>query len=925
MEKTYDPQKIEPKWYKTWEQAHYFQPDNNNSVSYCIMLPPPNVTGSLHMGHGFQHTLMDALIRYHRMCGENTLWQPGTDHASIATQMIVERRLQAEGKSRHDVGRQGFLEHAWQWKAESGGTITRQMRRLGSSVDWSRERFTMDEKYSQAVEKVFVDFYNEGLIYRGKRLVNWDPHQLTAISDLEVVTSEEQGQLYYLRYPLANGNGYIVVATSRPETLFGDVAVAVNPDDERYQHFIGQYLQLPLTERTIPIIADSAVLADFGTGCVKITPAHDFNDNAMGQRHQLPQINIFTPNAHLNENVPVTYQGMERFAARKQVITDLEKLNLVDKIEAYTIKIPRTERSGIIVEPYLTDQWFMKMTALAEPAIAAVQDNKVRFIPENWSNTYFHWLNNIQDWCISRQLWWGHQIPAWYDDQGNVYVGRNEQEIRDKHQLAATISLHRDEDVLDTWFSAALWPFATLGWPEKTTELNTFYPTNVLVTGFDIIFFWVARMIMLGLKIMGDVPFKEVYITGLIRDHEGHKMSKSKGNVLDPIDIIDGIDVENLIAKRTTGLMQPAMAEKITQATHKQYPKGIAAYGTDALRFTFCALASTTRDIRFDLGRVEGYRNFCNKLWNAARFVLMNVEEKLTDSTPFAGIAIKNLSLPDQWILTRLQQTIAEAHQYFHNYRFDLLAQAIYEFTWNEYCDWYLELTKPLLNDAHADAKQQQATRYTLIYVLETLLRLLHPLMPYITEEIWQRVAPLLSKTNKTIMLQTYPAVDKNFINTAAATDMDVIKAIIIGIRTIRSEMNIIPSKRIPVLCKTDPITYQAIEKQLSLITALAKLNSIKRLDETAVAPPSAIAIVGNIQLLVPLADLIDPAAERARLNKEQANLDKELQRINAKLSNESFTKNAPSEIITKETLRQAELQSALEKLNAQLELLQKL
>lgn len=916
MEKTYEPQTIESKWYQTWEDNQYFQPSQTSAKSYCIMLPPPNVTGSLHMGHGFQHTLMDALTRYHRMCGENALWQPGTDHAGIATQMVVERQLLAEGKKRHDLGRDAFESKVWEWKCQSGGMITRQMRRLGSSVDWSRERFTMDPQFSKAVEKVFIDLYREGLIYRGKYLVNWDPQLLTAISDLEVISTEEQGHLWHIRYPLAAGKGHVIVATTRPETLLGDVAVAVHPDDERYKHLIGQQIILPLTDRTIPIIADGMVDKEFGTGCVKITPAHDFNDYAMGQRHNLPQINIFTPDAHLNDNAPAAYKGMERFAARKKIVADLEAQNLIEKIEPHTLKVPRGDRSGVVIEPYLTDQWFMKMKPLAEPAIAAVTSGQIRLIPENWTKTYLQWLENIEDWCVSRQLWWGHRIPAWYDEQGNIYVGESETHIRKQHNLADTINLRQENDVLDTWFSAALWPFATLNWPEQTPELKLFYPTSVLVTGFDIIFFWVARMVMLGLKFTGKVPFRDVYVTGLIRDHEGQKMSKSKGNVLDPIDIIDGIDLNSLIAKRTSGLMQPQMAQKITQATTKQFPSGIAAYGTDALRFTYCALASTNRDIRFDLGRVEGYRNFCNKLWNATRYVLMNTEDK-TIETPESKL---NYTLADRWILSRLQNTIQQAHIYFTNYRFDLLAQALYEFTWNEYCDWYLELAKPILTNAEAHPSEQNATRFTLVYVLETLLRLLHPLMPFITEEIWQRVAPLLNKNITTIMLQPYPAVDNTIIDEDAVNEIEWLKNIVINLRTLRSEMHINPGKRIPLLCQYGSNSDQnRMQKHEHLIKTLAKIEAIGWLPPQEQPPATAMVLVGDLQLHVPLAGLIDVQAETARIQKEIAQLDKDLQHSAQKLANENFVKSAPAAVVAKEQARKTECETAIQKLQEQL------
>lgn len=914
MEKTYNPHAIETKWYQTWESNNYFQPSNKGDA-YCIMLPPPNVTGSLHMGHGFQDTLMDALIRYNRMNGKNVLWQGGTDHAGIATQMVVERQLLAQGKTRHDLGREKFLEKVWDWKHESGGNIARQLRRMGVSIDWTRERFTMDADYATAVEKVFIDLYNEGLIYRGQRLVNWDPQLLTAISDLEVVSNEEQGHLWHIRYPLASGDGHIVVATTRPETMLGDVAVAIHPDDERYQKLIGQQLKLPLCDRTIPIIADETVEPGFGSGCVKITPAHDFNDYAMGQRHQLPQINIFTPDAHINENAPKPYRGLERFKARKKIIQDLEQLNLIEKIEPHTLKIPRGDRSGVVVEPYLTDQWFMKMKPLAEPAIETVKQGNIRFYPENWSKIYFQWLENIEDWCISRQLWWGYRIPAWYDEQKNIYVGQNEIEIRKKYNLANDVKLHQDTDVLDTWFSAALWPFATLGWPEQTPEFKTFYPTSVLVTGFDIIFFWVARMVMLGLKFTGKIPFNEVYVTGLIRDHEGQKMSKSKGNVLDPIDLIDGIELEPLVKKRIAGLMQPEMAKRIEQATRKQFPQGISAFGTDALRFTYCALASTTRDIRFDLGRVDGYRNFCNKLWNAARFVLMNTEEQdngfNTDEIEF--------SLADRWIRSKLQRTIQQVHEHFKDYRFDLVAQAIYEFVWNEYCDWYLELAKTVLTSPNSTAQQQRGTRNTLLTILETLLRLLHPIMPFITEEIWQRVAPLTNTKDATIMLQSYPNQFSE-IDTDAETEIDWLKNVIIAIRTVRSEISIAPGKKIPLLLsKGTDADKKRIAHNQPFIMVLAKVETIDWLADNQTPPQATMSLVGDLHLLIPMAGLIDVAAESARVKKELDKLGKELENAQGKLANANFVKNAPAEVVAKETARMSELQTTIVKLQTQL------
>lgn len=911
IEKTYQPNAIEQHWYQTWEKNHYFAPQGTGKP-YCIMLPPPNVTGSLHMGHGFGFTLMDVLIRYHRMQGNDTLWQPGTDHAGIATQMVVEKQLLMNGKSRHDLGRDEFIKKIWSWKAESGGNITRQLRRLGASLDWSRERFTMDESLTKTVSEVFVRLYDEGLIYRGTRLVNWDPKLLTAVSDLEVISNEEEGKLWHLRYPLADGKGHIVVATTRPETMLGDVAVAVHPDDERYQHLIGKQIHLPLTDRSIPIIADEYVEKEFGSGCVKITPAHDFNDYAIGQRHQLTPINIFTPTAHINENAPTAYQGLERFAAREKILHDLEALGLIEKIEKHLLKVPRGEKTDAIIEPYITQQWFMKMKPLAEPAIAAVEKGDVKFIPENWSKTYFQWLHNIEDWCISRQIWWGHRIPAWYDDAGNVYVGQDEKTVREKYKLAAQINLQQDHDVLDTWFSSALWPFSTLGWPEKTPEFSTFYPNSVLVTGFDIIFFWVARMIMMGLKFTGKVPFKEVFITGLIRDAEGQKMSKSKGNVLDPLDLIDGITLDDLIRKRTFGLMQPKMAQKIEKNTRAEYPEGIASYGTDALRFTFCALASYGREIRFDLNRLEGYRNFCNKLWNAARYVLMNTEGKDTS----AG----ELSLPDRWILSRLQTTIESAQQAITQYRFDLLAQAIYEFTWNEFCDWYLELSKPVLTSADSRAEQLRGTRHTLVTVLETILRLLHPVMPFITEEIWQRVAPLAGVHSNTIMLQAYPTVQQALHDAKVESELEWVKNIIIAIRTIRSEMNIAPGKPLSVLLqKGTELDKKRFHDNQHLIMTLAKLADVTWLKADEKHPESATALLGELEILIPMAGLIDKTEESARLNREIAKLLKDAERGEAKLQNPNFVDRAPSDVVEKERVKLNELKTTLNKLEEQL------
>lgn len=912
MEKTYNPHAIEKIWYDTWEKNHYFAPAGTGKP-YCIMIPPPNVTGSLHMGHGFQHTVMDILIRTHRMQGDQTLWQPGTDHAGIATQMVVERQLLMAGKTRQELGRENFVEKVWEWKQESGGTITRQFRRLGDAVDWSRERFTMDEPYSHAVSEAFIRLHAEGLIYRGTRLVNWDPKLLTAISDLEVVSAEEEGNLWHIRYPLEGENGHIIVATTRPETLLGDVAVAVHPDDERYQHLIGKQVRLPLTERTIPIIADDFVEKEFGSGCVKITPAHDFNDYAFGQRHNLTPINIFTPDAHLNAEVPATYRGLERFAAREQIVKDLEVLGLIEKIDKHMAKIPRGDRSGVVIEPFLTQQWFMKMQPLAAPAIAAVEKGEVKFIPENWNKTYFQWLNNIEDWCVSRQLWWGHRIPAWYDDHGNIYVGHDEADVRQRNNLAADLHLQQDNDVLDTWFSSALWPFATLGWPEQTPELQTFYPSSVLVTGFDIIFFWVARMIMMGLKFTGQVPFREVFITGLIRDADGHKMSKSKGNILDPLDLIDGISLEELISKRTYGLMQPKMAQKIEKSTRQHFPDGIAAHGTDALRFTFCSFASYGREIRFDLGRLEGYRNFCNKLWNAARYVMMNVPEPQTDRG--------ELSLPDRWILSRLQNTITTMKEALSLYRFDLLAQAIYEFTWNEFCDWYLELSKPILNSAQSSEAQLRGTRHTLVTVLETLLRLLHPIMPFITEEIWQKIAPLAGIAGPSIMLQPYPQFDAGLANKADEAELDWVKNVIVAIRTIRSEMNISPGKMLPVLFnKGTAQDRTCYENNRHLIHTLAKLEQATWLAADAVYPESATALVGDLEILIPMAGLIDKKEESARLTREIMKLAKDAERTESKLQNPNFADKAPAEVVEKERSKLVELKAALVKMESQLE-----
>ncbi len=929
MEKTYTPHAIEQRWYQIWEEQGYFAAKPEGE-SYCIMIPPPNVTGSLHMGHAFQDTIMDALTRYHRMKGYSTLWQVGTDHAGIATQMVVERLCNAEGKTRHDYGREKFLEKVWQWKEESGGMITRQLRRMGSSLDWNRERFTMDEGMSDAVQEVFIRLYEEGLIYRGKRLVNWDPVLHTAVSDLEVLSEEENGSMWHLRYPLSNGQGHLIVATTRPETLLGDAAVAIHPNDDRYKHLLGEFVELPLTGRRIPIIADEYVDPEFGTGCVKITPAHDFNDYEVWTRHRntsvlqdLPHgglINIFTVDATIrsndtNENnlIPAKYSGLDRFEARKQMVTDLEAEGLLEKIVEHKLMVPRGDRTHSVIEPLLTDQWYVKVAPLAVPAIAAVENGDIKFVPDNWKNTYFDWMRNIQDWCISRQIWWGHRIPAWYDDKGNIYVARSEQDIRDQHNLSADYPLKQDEDVLDTWFSSALWPFSTLGWPENTPELAKHYPTSVLVTGFDIIFFWVARMIMMGLKFQDGVPFKEVYIHGLVRDAEGQKMSKSKGNVLDPIDIIDGIKLDALIEKRTAGMMQPHLAKKIEQATRKDFPDGIQSYGTDALRFTFASLASTGRDIRFDLARTEGYRNFCNKLWNAARYVLMNTEEQdngLSDA-PCSYTQV------DRWIISRLHQVTVTTSNAIDNYRFDLAAQAIYEFTWNEYCDWYLELAKiSLQSDASA---LQRGTRKTLLTVLETLLRLTHPLMPFITEEIWQRVAPLAGIHADTIMLQPYPIANEAQVDANAIAEINWVMNFILGVRRIRGEMNIAPGKPLPVLLQSGSATDQNyLTNNTVYLQKLARLESITWLNNNDTTPESAIALVGEMKILIPMAGLIDKEAELARLEKEIQKINNDLPRVEGKLSNPTFIDKAPTEVINKEKAKLADLQSTLNNLKQQ-------
>ncbi|MGV6859846.1 MAG: valine--tRNA ligase [bacterium] len=934
MEKAYSPRDIETHWYETWEKNGYFAP-SGEGTPYSIMIPPPNITGTLHMGHGFNNTIMDTLIRYHRMKGDNTLWQPGTDHAGIATQMVVERQLEAEDKTRHDLGRDAFIERIWEWRKESGGTITRQLRRLGSSLDWEHERFTMDEGLSTAVKEVFVQLYEEGLIYRGKRLVNWDTKLHTAVSDLEVLNEEENGHMWHMRYPLSNGQGHLVVATTRPETLLGDCAVAVNPEDERYKHLIGEQLELPLTGRKIPVIADPEhVDAEFGTGCVKITPAHDFNDYAVWQRHRDESaiadqvhgglINIFTVDAAVRDNeedegqlIPAQYIGMDRYQARKQIVADLEAAGLLEKVEDHKLMVPRGDRSGTVIEPFLTDQWYVKVEPLAKPAIEAVENGDIRFVPDNWKNTYFEWMRNIQDWCISRQIWWGHRIPAWYDDEGNVYVGRDEAEVREKHSLPADYPLRQDEDVLDTWFSSALWPFSTQGWPEKTAQLDAFYPSSVLVTGFDIIFFWVARMIMMGMKFQGNVPFKEVYVHGLVRDSDGQKMSKSKGNVIDPLDLIDGIDLESLVAKRTSNMMQPEKAKAIEKATRKSFPKGIEAYGTDALRFSFAVQATTGRDIRFDLQRVEGYRNFCNKLWNAARYVLMQCEGKDTGTQ---GGDVE-LSLADRWILSLQQDLKQDVAKYIESYRFDLAAKALYEFTWNEYCDWYLELSKPLLFADDTSEAAQRGTRQTLVQVMENLLRLLHPIMPFITEEIWQQIKPMAGVEGETIMTQLWPTRDEQLVDEDAVSDLEWVRQFIVGVRSIRAEMDVKPSQTLPVLLADwSDADRRRFDTNESFIFRLAKLEGVEWLERIDDAPESATALVGEMKILIPLAGLVDKEAEIARLEKEITKHRTNLEKTEARLNNPSFADKAPEKVVAAARSQADEQRKTVEQLQGQLE-----
>ena len=924
MDSSFDPHAIEQSLYQEWENANYFAPSGNGE-GYCILIPPPNVTGTLHMGHAFNQTLMDTLIRYQRMSGKRTLWQMGTDHAGIATQMLVERQLGEQGIKRHDLGREAFTEKVWEWRANSGGTIAQQIRRMGSSLDWSRDRFTMDEGYAEAVTEVFVRLYDEGLIYRGQRLVNWDPKLGTAISDLEVENSEEQGHLWHFRYPLLDekttqeGKDYLVVATTRPETMLGDTAVAVHPDDERYAHLVGSFVNLPLVDRKIPIIKDEYVDREFGTGCVKITPAHDFNDNEIGTRHNLELINIFNPDATVNDLAPSAYRGLSRETARKQVVEDLQDLGLLDQIKDHTLMVPRGDRSGAIIEPLLTDQWFVKIAPLAEPAIAAVENGDIEFVPKQYENLYFAWMRDIQDWCISRQQWWGHQIPAYYDEHDKIYVARSEAEARDKYQLDDSVVLKRDPDVLETWFSSALWPFATLGWPQDTPELDQFLPSSTLITAHDIIFFWVARMIMMTLHFTGKIPFRHVYIHGLVRDAEGNKMSKTKGNGLDPLDFIDGIGLDELLDKRTSNLTQPQLAPKIAAATKKDFPDGIPSYGTDALRFTFCALASTGRDVRFDLNRIEGYRNFCNKLWNATKFVLGNSEELDLD-------APATQSMVDQWIESKLHQLIKDTEYALATYRFDMYASHIYEFVWHEYCDWYLELTKPLLWDDEVSAEIKNGTRKTLLSVLEALLRITHPVMPFITETLWRQVAPHLQQTGTSIMLQSYPEVSEHPLHSNAQAQVEWLKEVVTALRTIRGEAQIKPRQDIKLLLQNgQPQDRQRVSDGASMLRRLANVSDIDWLEDTETPPPHALGLVGELKLMVPLAGLIDVQAERQRIDKELDKAQKEQQRIENKLQNEKFVNNAPAEVVAKERDKVADLQGKIATLADQLKQLDEL
>ncbi len=966
LENAYNPSAVEAGMYQGWEESGYFQPTFDKDDSFSIALPPPNVTGSLHMGHGFNNAIMDALTRYHRMDGDNTLWQPGTDHAGIATQMVVERRLNAEGIRRHDLGRDAFIDKIWEWKEESGDNITTQIRRLGSSVDWSRERFTMDDGLSNAVKEVFVRLFDEGLIYRGKRLVNWDPKFQTALSDLEVENHDEKGNLWHFRYYFTDkdlttqdGKNYLVVATTRPETLLGDTAVAVNPSDERYAHLVGKTITLPITGRIVPIVADDYVDIEFGTGCVKITPAHDFNDYELGRRHELPLINVLDAHANILPQMEIypdlqtrepnlettpsdhagdSYAGLERFTARVKMVAQAQEEGWLDSIEDYELKAPRGDRSGVIVEPWLTDQWYVAVNKLAGPAIDAVENGDIEFVPAQYKNMYMAWMTDLQDWCISRQLWWGHRIPAWYDDAtGEIYVARDEAEVRTKYNLSDDIKLRQDDDVLDTWFSSGLWTFSTLGWADPAADkkvLETFHPTSVLVTGFDIIFFWVARMIMLTMHFVKNedgspqVPFKTVYVHGLVRDGQGQKMSKSKGNVLDPIDIIDGIDLETLVEKRTSNMMNPKDAAKIEKQTRKEFPEGIPAYGTDALRFTFTSLASTGRDINFDLKRVEGYRNFCNKIWNASRFVLMNCVDKEGSALPIDQSAKPEVwELPEKWIMSRLNSSVQHIHQHFNQYRLDMVSHDIYEFIWNEYCDWYVELAKASLNDDSVTDERKAQIRYVLLHVLETALRFTHPIMPYLTEEIWQTIAPLLNRKNTdSIVIADYPQTDSALISEQIESDMDWLQELIASVRNIRGEMKLGNAVRLPVLLQNiSNEEEQRLSRIANQFKALAKVESLTLLKDGDEVPLSSSSMVGQLRVLVPMKGLIDPTAELKRLGKSFDKLQKQAEGISRKLSNEGFVSKAPAEVVDAEKAKLAELEGQLTAMTAQMEQLKAL
>ena len=930
METTYDPRRTESGVYAAWEAGGWFAP-RGEGRPYCIMIPPPNVTGTLHMGHAFQDTIMDTLIRYHRMRGCDTLWQAGTDHAGIATQVVVERQIEAEGSDRRSLGREAFVERVWDWTRQSGGTIRRQLRRLGASVDWETERFTLDEGLSEAVLETFVRLHEKGLVYRGRRLVNWDPVLRTAVSDLEVKSEEEDGSLWHIRYPLHDppprGPAFVTVATTRPETLPGDTAVAVHPDDPRYAELVGREVELPLCDRRIPVIADESVVPEFGTGCLKITPAHDFNDHAVGERHGLPSIDVLTDTAALNENAPEAYRGLDRFAARERIAADLREAGLLDRVEAHRHQIPRGERTGAVVEPRLTAQWFVRAAPLAEPAIRAVETGAVRFVPENWAKVYFQWMRDIEDWCISRQIWWGHRIPAWYAPDGGIYVGRSEAEVRERCRLAPDVRLERDPDVLDTWFSSALWPFSTLGWPRESERLARFYPTRVLVTGFDIIFFWVARMVMMGVEFMGDVPFDHVYIHGLVLDADGEKMSKSKGNILDPLDLIDGIDLESLVVKRTTGLMKPEDAPRIEEATRRQFPDGIPAYGTDALRFTFCSLATNGRNIRFDLGRIEGNRNFCNKLWNAARYVLRSAavppagggEEEAAPAPPPGTGSAGAPTVADRWIRSRLAALAEQVRDGFETYRFDYVAGSLYDFTWNEFCDWYVELTKPVLADPDAPEPARAATRRTLVEVFETLLRFLHPIMPFLTEDLWRRVAPAAGIEGETIMLQPWP--EPADADPAAEAEVEWIKTFVLAVRHVRGEMDIAPGRRIAVALQGGgALDGERVEAHRNLLASLARLERLTWLGPDAPTPPGAAAFAGGLRILLPFEGAVDLAAERARLEREIEKRVRDLGQVEAKLANEAFVTRAPAPVVEKQRARAAELGRAVGRLRDQVE-----